>query len=325
MKTVLICLLLLTGFQFGSSQTLEVGLLACYPFTGNANDQSGNSHHGTVYGPLLTTDRFNIQGYAYEFDGVDDFIDIGLFSGFTNSNDFSISVWIEPDMVKLQTILMVNPDNFIDRFNAMAYYSHNGVCSTIWDYGDCTSGGRLLLAGTLFSPAWQHWVFTVSQTNGMKVYKNGALDISQASTSLFVNRNRNLWIGGGTDAANAPFFFGGKIDDMRLYDRELTPAEVQTLYGLELICIPTKLPDAYTHKNLFNITASRTSVSVKVDPAASASQFKLFSIDGKTLFSNKMVKGGDEFEIDLVSASGIILYSFNTLAGTISGKLLLNR
>lgn len=71
-------------------------------------------------------------------------------STFTQSSSFSISVWIQPNQVKLQTILMAIPDRFADRFNAMAYYSHNGVSSTIWDFGDCTSGGRLIFVGTTF-------------------------------------------------------------------------------------------------------------------------------------------------------------------------------
>lgn len=326
MKTLFVCIVHLPICFTGMAQSLNAGLLACYPFTGNANDQSGYAHNGMVNGPVLTTDRFNIPGYAYSYDGVDDYIDIGLFSGFTNSNDFSISVWIQPNQVKLQTILMLHPDNFSDRFNAMAYYSHNGVSSTIWDYGNCTAGGRLMYVGTTFSPAWQHWVYTISQGNGMKVYKNGVLHLLQPGNSLLVNRSRNLWIGGGMDLAGAPFYFDGKIDDMRLYDRELTPLEIQTLYGLELICTPTALPDAVINKNLFKININGNTVMVKVDPSAAESQLNFFDVDGKALYSRKQIKGGDEFEVNLNTASsGIIMYSFHTAAGIITGKLFLKR
>ena len=43
------------------------GLQAWYPFTGNANDLSGNNLNGTVLGANLTTDRFNFQNAAYSF------------------------------------------------------------------------------------------------------------------------------------------------------------------------------------------------------------------------------------------------------------------
>lgn len=58
-------------------------LIAFYPFNGNANDESGNGNHGTVYGASLVKDRFGNADSAYSFDGVNDYIDIGrpLVSG----------------------------------------------------------------------------------------------------------------------------------------------------------------------------------------------------------------------------------------------------
>jgi hypothetical protein len=60
-----------------SEESLDSGLLAYYPFNGNANDESGNGNDGTVYGATLTVDRFGIADSAYYFDGVDDYIDCG--------------------------------------------------------------------------------------------------------------------------------------------------------------------------------------------------------------------------------------------------------
>src|SRR5688500_6965806 len=50
------------------------GLEAHWPFTGNANDASGNGHAGTVFGAALVPDRFLNQNSAYSFDGVNDYI-----------------------------------------------------------------------------------------------------------------------------------------------------------------------------------------------------------------------------------------------------------
>ncbi len=47
------------------------GLVAYYPFNGNANDQSGNGNNGTVFGAILTLDRFGNSNSAYSFDGND--------------------------------------------------------------------------------------------------------------------------------------------------------------------------------------------------------------------------------------------------------------
>lgn len=50
-------------------------LVAHYPFNGNADDTSGNGHHGTVLGATLTTDRFGNPDGAYHFTaGEQDYI-----------------------------------------------------------------------------------------------------------------------------------------------------------------------------------------------------------------------------------------------------------
>ncbi|MCP3693720.1 MAG: BACON domain-containing protein, partial [Planctomycetaceae bacterium] len=49
--------------------TLNDGLVAYYPFNGNANDESGNGNNGTVNGATLSTDRNGNAASAYDFDG----------------------------------------------------------------------------------------------------------------------------------------------------------------------------------------------------------------------------------------------------------------
>ena len=60
-----------------NSTPLQQGLVAWYPFDGNASDMSGNGNHGTVNGATLGTDRHGVAGKAYSFDGVDDWILLG--------------------------------------------------------------------------------------------------------------------------------------------------------------------------------------------------------------------------------------------------------
>ena len=55
-------------------QDLSDGLVAYYPFNGNADDESGNGNNGKVNGATLTTDRNGNANSAYDFDGNDDFI-----------------------------------------------------------------------------------------------------------------------------------------------------------------------------------------------------------------------------------------------------------
>ncbi|HKR05689.1 MAG TPA: LamG-like jellyroll fold domain-containing protein [Bacteroidia bacterium] len=219
-------------FETSIAQIPMNGLAAYYNFTGNANDNSGNGHNGSVNGATLTTDRFGNSNCAYLYDGINDYISLGTYSNIIPSgNDFTMGVWIQANQVKNQTILMINPDDFNDRLNASVYYLHSGVPWTFWDYGNAASGGRLQIQGTIYSPNWEHYIFIVnSSQNYMEVYKNGILQLNSATSSLLVNRNRELRVGGAIDASTAPFFFDGKIDEMAIYNRVLTATEIQQLY-----------------------------------------------------------------------------------------------
>jgi hypothetical protein len=73
---------------------LNQGLLAYYPFSGNANDASGNNNHGTAQnGIQLTTDKFGNPNSAYRFDGVDDHI-IVSDNGKLSPKKISVVAWV---------------------------------------------------------------------------------------------------------------------------------------------------------------------------------------------------------------------------------------
>ncbi len=66
------------------------GLVAYYPFNGNAEDESGNGNDGEVKGATLAKDRYGVEGKAYRFDGVKDFINCGAAMGLAPKDRISI-------------------------------------------------------------------------------------------------------------------------------------------------------------------------------------------------------------------------------------------
>src|SRR5690606_21018203 len=68
------------------------GPVAHYTFNGDAQDSSGNGNHGTVYGATLVPDRFGVEGRAYSFDRVDDYIEVERQSFIKEELGFTISV-----------------------------------------------------------------------------------------------------------------------------------------------------------------------------------------------------------------------------------------
>ena len=95
-KLTLLSVLFLTTIFFLQAQfTLTDSLVAYYPFNGNANDESGNGHDGTINGDVVAaSDRFGNANAAYTFDGVNDGIDVNTFT--PGKSALTISAWVYP-------------------------------------------------------------------------------------------------------------------------------------------------------------------------------------------------------------------------------------
>ncbi len=101
MKKVLFSVLaLLAIVGNGTAQNLPSylpanGLVAWWPFNGNANDESGNNNNGTVNGATLTADRLGISSSAYSFQNAGISVPINLQLGFGNPSQFTFSCWFK--------------------------------------------------------------------------------------------------------------------------------------------------------------------------------------------------------------------------------------
>ena len=105
--------LLLSG-PVQASPIGNVGLMAAYEFSGNADDSSGNGNDGVVNGAQLVEDRFGNNNSAYLFDGDDHIaVDHDSSLNFTGST-VSVSFWVNLDQFSLQTFLAKREGTFTD-------------------------------------------------------------------------------------------------------------------------------------------------------------------------------------------------------------------
>ena len=103
------------------------GLVAYYPFNGNANDESGNRNNGIVYGATMAIDRFGNSNSVFSFDGIDDYIDFNMALLPVNGSDFSISLWVNSNNnidTNIHGIFAQYQSNLAGRF---AVYEFNGI------------------------------------------------------------------------------------------------------------------------------------------------------------------------------------------------------
>ena len=93
MKNSLLIILLFTTCFASSQVNLSEGLEVYYPFSGNCLDASGNGYDGEVFGAIPAEDRYGFDESAYEFDGIDDYIDPEY--PVLNSQYFSFCAWFK--------------------------------------------------------------------------------------------------------------------------------------------------------------------------------------------------------------------------------------
>jgi len=217
------------------SSSLEEGLVGYYPFNGNANDQSSSNNNGTVYNAALTTDRFGIQNSAYEFNGTNAYIKASANPLPTSVR--TISLWF-------YAFSLVHPVLFAYGGNESCGYSYWQAINVTNHPGNYMTSSHCEVNNVLYnyttSPLgqWYHWIVVASSTD-TKFYLNGSLVTTQNVVyNTPITNNTDLAFGvcvGGIGIA--PYtdgnvaYFHGKLDDIRIYNRELNSAEILTLYN----------------------------------------------------------------------------------------------
>ena len=198
MKSIFLTLtLVLFVIPFGMSQDLPSyvptgGLVAYYPFNGNANDASGNGNHGTVNGATLANDQNGNENKAYEFivdqgaswGSPQHEIEIG-FNSSMNSNFLTLSAWVNP---------RVKPSPYNDRSHSIFGRWDGGVSNEIFRFGigndnalyfqinDGNNNIENYYGGNIPFDSWTHVAAVLNQKN-IKLYVNGQM----VSDELFVN------------------------------------------------------------------------------------------------------------------------------------------
>ncbi len=206
-----------------SQSSISNILVAEYLFSGNANDTSGNGNNGTVYGAVLTNDRFGNANKAYSFNSGDgDYIDCGNAPSLNFDNQISVSIWMFPKSYGIR--LIGKSDNEL---------------SAGWLI-DLLNGNQMLKVTIqpsqhLFTPTeitlntWYYIAFTYNKTDGLtKLYVNGNLVNQTNFTSGSIYFNTKLTI--GTFTSSGISYFNGFEDDIRIYNRVLSDSEIQALY-----------------------------------------------------------------------------------------------
>lgn len=208
------------GGLYATSLINDANLVSYWKMDGNSRDSKGTNHgtdtamtYGSAYG------KFGQGGY---FNGSSSQILTGLNPSTTLGQKFSISVWFYSTSVTNYKGI-VGGHGGSSQGIIMQQYS-TGIMNA--GYGNGSTW--VYVSSPISANMWNHIVFVVDVPNTIYLYLNGIL-VSSAAATTNVSHLTTLWI--GKDYESSDRFFQGNIDDVSIFNRALSAAEVFEIYS----------------------------------------------------------------------------------------------
>ena len=233
------------------------GLLGYWPFSGNADDESGNDYDGLVNGASLSTDRFGNPNNAYSFFLEDDYISLDENLVFTDADGFTVSIWMKKEDLTgyLQGYLFdisdgLGNNGWQQRIAIQTGIAADGSQKAINFYGEGLEGLSWQCITTNVDEFENQWINIIGvvdmSSNLAKLYINGT-EASNSSTSegfdsisLGQGNSTSKILGRRSTLFPIDNRFYGEMDDLAIWNRALTPQEIGVLYDSGILNTSTE-------------------------------------------------------------------------------------
>lgn len=223
-RIVFAFVLLITSLSFAS---LTDGLVGYWPFDGDAKDYSGNSNHGSIYGVTSTNDRHGNIGQAFYFSG-GDHISVSANAQLNAIRDFSASFWVNVTDYDITSsghkaiALLSKGGSSRRQFGVTLGVDTNNV-----PFFQLVLGDRIHCR-EISKGAWTHVAVTREGKYAI-LYMNGSRVSSGTICSDPAGDSGDLDF--GIDVPGGVEYLHGAMDDVCLYNRALSSAEVSAIYN----------------------------------------------------------------------------------------------
>lgn len=215
------------------------GLVAWWPFNGNADDGSGNGYNGIVYSSIVSSDRYGNINSAYSFNGSSSYIELPSTSSLGPSN-ISVSCWYK--LVggnSNQSLIRRRGSGFQISYNLTAIYcSPASNKLNTWFWPNSTQFYNPILNNTIDN-VWHNLVFTFDGLNyivyldGIQVYTTNSF----GPGGLFSGDEFVI----GRDGSVSNWYYNGFFDDLGIWNRALSQEEITALYNAETCASNTSI------------------------------------------------------------------------------------
>jgi hypothetical protein len=212
--------------------TPQQGPIAAWSFDevgegGTVEDVTGNEHTGTVEGAILARGKY---GQALQFDGENDVVKVPSSPDFALTEGFTAEAWVRPESESNEWApILAKEMGGGEATNELAWWLYEGDWNANEPFGgtEPTPGNRdeAHADDPLPVDAWSHVALTYDGAQ-VRLYINGELvDCSPVPAGAPPVTNGELQIGAATELGT---YYKGRIDEVRIYNRPLNEAELQS-------------------------------------------------------------------------------------------------
>ena len=238
-------------------------------------DKSGNNNDGTISGATWVDGKY---GKALSFDGIDDRVEVAHNANLYMPNGFTLMAWAKPNPPHPEVLgFVAGKGSWAEGFwgfyldaNNKVYYQLRLTGSTI------EKGGAIVLPSNVFSHITLVW-----DTSALKLYVNGVFDNQADAVGSLPNLAEPFVIGRRYAAG---YWFSGSIDEVRIYNRALTAAEISDLYNRGGITLRfANINEKFSTKNIILDVPGKTGDFIQ----SMGKKFKIFDVKGLYIGSTR--------------------------------------
>ncbi len=283
MKIIFIISLLFFSALSYSQVNLNQGLLAYYPFSGNANDASGNNNNPVFNNATLTSDRLGNPNSAYHFNGTDNYMRIPNSASLNTVNQMSLCAWVRPmgyytgtchgNSIMMKGDADYLPGNYLLRFDD-GFYSNYTNCSSVLDithqnfYGTSCAVPAPGYTPYIQTNQWYSIIVTYDGTT-TKLYINCELKFSGPQGGIGFTNAYDLFLGSLNNGVY-PYWLNGDLDEVRIYNRAINQDEVNALNGCSNLAacdtwLKTTASNAYFRVGDLDISGNQITVEALIN------------------------------------------------------------
>ena len=215
---------------------VKEGLVAYYPFNGNANDESGKGNGGINKGATPAEDRHGKPNSSLTFDGKDDYLRIPDDPSLNLKKGLTLAAWIAVDGDKIGNTILAKGDTYS---NTIDWHFAAIEGKLFYDWRPMQQSNRGVYTADNTIPKGQRMHVMATHVSGSQpvLYINGVkqkVTTDGDQTSPRHQYKAPITIGmNNRPAEQDRVYFAGSIDDVRIYNRALTEEQVKALYDWE--------------------------------------------------------------------------------------------